>query len=372
MVIRTAALLPLFLIPLLQAAKEPFVYIGTYTTGTESKGIYVYRFDEKTGKLTPVGTAESPNPSFLAIHPKGPYLYAANEAEDSVSAFSINQQDGTLTPLNRQPVRGKGPCFVAVDHTGHNLLVADYGDGSVAVLPLQADGKLGEVSTYIKHEGKGANPQRQSSPHAHSINLSPDNRFAVVPDLGIDKLMMYRFDAQAGKLTPSDPPFVQMSPGSGPRHFTFHPNKRSAYVINELASTVSAFAYNASTGTLTELQTLSTLPEGTDRTNNTTAEVQVHPNGRWLYGSNRGHDSIAVFRVDVGSGRLTAVENVSTQGNVPRNFRIDPTGHYLLAANQKSDSVVVFSIDQKTGRLKDTGQKISVPAPVCIKFVSAR
>ena len=259
------------------------MYVGTYTAGTDSKGIYAYRFDPATGKVTSVGVAaESPNPSFLAMDPKQKFLYAANENENTISAYSIDRASGKLTFLNSKPTKGKGPCFVSVDHKGLNVLAADYGDGTLAVLPIEKDGKLKDASAFIQHEGKGGNPHRQAGPHAHSINLSANNKLAVAADLGIDKLMLYKFDAKAGTLTPSQPPFVATAAGAGPRHFVFHPNHRSAYVINEINSTVTAFAFNQSAGTLTELQTISTIPEGTDRSTTTTAEVQLHPSGRFL------------------------------------------------------------------------------------------
>lgn len=369
----------LLVAPLARSAEKGrfLVYIGTYTGG-ESKGIYAWRFDAGSGVAAPLGlAAETVNPAFLAVHPSNRYLYAVSEIsgrggkpEGAVSAFAIDAASGKLTLLNQVSSRGAGPAFVAVDHTGRDLLVANYGGGSVAVCPIHSDGRLGEATAFVQHTGSSVNPQRQREPHAHSINVSPDNRFAIVADLGLDKLLVYRFDAASGSLAPNDPPFAAVKPGSGPRHFTFHPNGKFAYVINELASTVTAFSYDAARGALTALQTVSTLPK--DFTgSSTTAEVQVDPAGKFLYGSNRGHDSIAVFAIDPAKGTLTPVERVSTQGKTPRNFRIDPTGSYLFAANQASGNVVIFRIDAKTGRLTPTGQVLSVPSPVCVKFVPA-
>jgi 6-phosphogluconolactonase len=353
------------------------VYVGTYTGG-ESKGIYAWRFDAGLGVATPLGlVAEAANPSFLAADPTNRYLYAASEIssrggkrEGAVSAFAIDSATGKLALLNQVSSRGAGPAFVTVDRAGGNLLVANYGGGSVAVCPIHSDGRLGEATAFVQHTGSSINPQRQREPHAHSINVSPDNRFAIVADLGLDKLLVYRFDAAKGALTPNDPPFAAVKPGSGPRHFTFHPSGRFAYVINELASTVTAFSYDAARGAFTELQTISTLPKDFAG-NSTTAEVQVDPAGRFLYGSNRGHDSIAVFAIDPSKGALTPVEHVPTQGKTPRNFRIDPTGSYLFAANQDSGSVVIFRIDARTGRLAPTGKVLAVASPVCVKFVPA-
>ena len=361
------------------AAKgEYFVYIGTYT-GEKSKGIYAYRFQAATGEMTSVGlVAETANPSFLAVHPNRRFLYAVSEIANyegqksgAVSAFAIDPKNGKLTFLNKVASRGGGPCYVVVDKTGKSLLVANYGGGSVAALPVKEDGRLGEASAFVQHTGSGVNPKRQQGPHAHSINVSSDNRFAVAADLGLDQLLVYRFDPVKGSLAAHDPAFAKVNPGAGPRHFTFHPSGRFAYVINEMQSTVTAFAYDAAGGVLSELQTISTLPQDFAG-NNSTAEVQVHPTGKFLYGSNRGHDSIAVFAIDPDKGTLTAAEHVPTQGKTPRNFGIDPTGSYLFAANQNSHNIVGFRIDAKTGRLTPTGQVVEVGSPVCVKFVAVR
>jgi 6-phosphogluconolactonase len=364
---------------LLNAQKLPskgdyLVYFGTYTRGS-SKGIYVSRFSAVTGKLSPPElAAEAANASFLAIHPNGRVLYAANEENSFqgqragyVSAFAIDRATGKLTLLNQVSSRGAGPAHLTVDRSGKNVLVANYGGGSVAVLPVKEDGTLAEASAFVQHTGSGFT-KRQAGPNAHSVNMSPDNRFAIVADLGLDKVLVYRFDPVKGSLEANEPPFVKLAPGAGPRMFAFQPKGRFAYVINEIASTITAFAYDAKAGALKELQTITTLPKDyTGR--NSTAEIQVHPTGRFVYGSNRGNDSIAVFSVDARKATLTPVETVPTQGKTPRNIAVDPTGSFLFAANQDSNNVVLFRIDLKTGRLTPTGQILEVGAPVCVKFL---
>jgi 6-phosphogluconolactonase len=361
-----------------QAVKgELLVYVGTYT-GPKSKGIYVSRLNLADGAVSrPELAAETTNPSFLAPHPSGSFLYAVNEIGNfegrrvgSVSAFAIDRASGTLTLLNRQASGGDGPAHLVVDGPGRNALVANYGGGSVAVLPIEKNGALRTATSVVQHTGSSVNAQRQKEPHAHSINVDPSGARAYVADLGIDKVVVYTYDGARGTLTPNDPPSAALKPGAGPRHFAFHPSGRFAYVINELQLTVTAFAHDATRGALTEMQTISTLPDGQQPLPTySTAEVQVHPSGRFLYGSNRGHDSISVFAIDQATGRLTYVHTEPTQGSTPRGFGIDPTGAYLLAGNQRSDSVVVFRIDQKSGRLTPTGVKVEVGAPVCVKFV---
>lgn len=350
-------------------------YIGTYTGG-ESEGIYVSELDLATGALAePRLASAATNPSFVALHPNGRYLYAVGEVSDfdgkktgAVSAFAIDRETGLLTLLNQQPSRGTGPCYVVVDAAGKNVLVANYGGGSVAALPIGADGRLDAATGFVQHTGSSVNQPRQAGPHAHSINLDAANRFAVAADLGLDKLLVYRFDPTAGTLTPNDPPATSVAAGAGPRHFAFHPNGRFAYVINEMNLTVTAFRYDAGRGTLTAIHSVSTLPAGTEK-QGSTAEVQVHPSGRFLYGSNRGHDSLAIFAIDQNSGHLTPIGHHSTGGKTPRNFAIDPTGRYILAENQNSNSVVVLRIDPDTGLLSNTGHTITVGSPVCIKFL---
>lgn len=354
----------------LSAPTEYRVYFGTYTRSGKSKGIYLSRFNSSTGVLSaPELAGEVGNPSFLTIHPNRLRLYAVTEGvEGTVNAFSIDPTTGKLTAINQVMSRGSSPCYVVVDNAGTHALIVNYGTGSVAAFPLNTDGRLGEASAFIKHEGSSVDPKRQAGSHAHSINLSADNRFAIAADLGTDKVVVYKYDTVKGTLAPNDPPFVKVKPGSGPRHFAFHPKGKLAYVINEMGSAVTAFSWDAKRGVLKELQTISTLPADFKGENNC-AEVQVHKSGKFVYGSNRGHDSIAVFKVDPGKGTLTMVEQASTQGKTPRNFRVDPTGAYMLAANMNSDSVVVFKVDQKTGKLTPTGQKIEVASPVCIKFL---
>ncbi|MBL6764531.1 MAG: lactonase family protein [Verrucomicrobiae bacterium] len=351
------------------------VYVGTYTK-RDSRGIYAFDLDLKTGALSPKGiVAESENPSFLALHPNGKTLYAANEVSrfndapgGAVSAFSINSETGALTLLGQQATGGAGPCHVSVDQAGQNLLVANYGGGSVACFPINVSGVISKATGFVQHTGSSVNPRRQKEPHAHSINVSPDNRFAIAADLGIDKLLVYRFNPNNGSLGPNEPAFTRLAPGAGPRHFAFHPSGRFAYVINELHCTVTAFVYDAEKGTLTERQTISTLDVPLQK-GFSTAEVQVHPSGRFLYGSNRGHDSIAVFEINAGSGTLQRIQVASSGGTTPRNFGIDPTGNYLITANQNSDNLVVHRINQQSGRLTPTGNEAPVPSPVCVKFL---
>lgn len=358
------------------------VYFATYTGAkSTSKGIYVSRLDLGSGKVAPPAlAAETPSPSFLAVHPKGSFLYAANEVgtfegkpTGSVSGFSVDRQTGRLTPLNQQSSGGRGPVYVVVDKRGSHVLVSNYGGGSVAVLPTGPDGMLKPASAFVQHTGSSVHPTRQRAPRAHSINLSPSNRFAYAADLGLDRVLIYRFGSEDGSLTAADPPFATVQPGAGPRHLAFHPQGRFAYVINEINVSLTAFSADPERGALTEIQTLTTLPDGQSAQEGfSTADVQVHPSGRFLYGSNRGHDSITVFAIDQKTGRLTFVQNESTQGSTPRGFGIDPTGRYLFAANQRSDSVVVFRIDAKTGRLSATGQTLPVGSPASVTFVSAR
>jgi 6-phosphogluconolactonase len=351
-----------------------WVLVGTYTQG-KSKGIYRCELDLATGKLSaPQLAAETVSPSFLAVHPSRRFLYAVGETDESadkktgtVSAFSLDTKTGALQRLNRQSSGGIHPCHLVVDRRGKYVLVANYSSGNAAVLPIEEDGRLGERTALVQHTGKGADPSRQAGPHAHSINLDAANRFAVVADLGLDKVFVYRFDSDKGLLSQNDPPSLELDPKSGPRHFAFHPNGRYGYVINEMASTVTALKYDAERGRLEKVQTVSTLPQRRPR--NSTAEVQVHPSGKFVYGSNRGHNSIAVFAVDAETGKLTPAGHQGSGIKVPRNFGIDPTGQFLLVANQDGDSILVFRIDPQTGALEATGEKVDVPKPVCVKFV---
>jgi 6-phosphogluconolactonase len=358
-----------------------FVYIGTYTLeGSESKGIYAYRFDSNMAGLVPMGlAAESINPSFLAVHPNHRFIYAVNEISNyngqksgAVSAFAIDRATGKLTLLNQVATRGGDPCYISLDKTGKYVLLANYAGGSIAVFPVLEDGRLGEASAFVQHGGHGTNPERQEGPHAHSIDLSPDNRFALVDDLGLDETLVYGFDSAKGSLTSDDAKgstnLVKAEPGAGPRHLAFHPNGKFAYVINEMASTVSVFHYDPASGGLQPVQTISALPK-TFSGHSEAAEIQVHPSGKFLYASNRGHDSIAVFAIDGNKGTLSPIEYASTKGANPRNFEIAPTGSVLFAANEKSDNIVVFNINRQTGRLTATGKVLEVSQPVCIKFV---
>lgn len=354
------------------------VYFGTYTNTQKSKGIYVSRFNPATGAVTtPQLAAETSSPSFLAVHPSGNFLYSVNEtrttgdkAAGGVSAFAIDRSSGLLKALNQQSSEGADPAHLVVDKDGRNVLVANYTGGSVAVLPLEKNGRLKSASAVVEHTGSSVNPQRQKGPHAHSINLDSANRFAYVADLGLDKILIYRFDQAKGLLALNDPPSASVKPGAGPRHFAIHPTGRFAYVINEMNCTITAFTNDSTKGALKEIHTVSTLPATQAMQSGFSgAEVQVHPSGKFLYASNRGHDSVVVFAIDQSTGRLTYVENEPTQGNTPRGFGIDPDGGYLLVGNQRSDSVVVLKIDQQNGKLSPTGTKIELGSPVCVKFV---
>ncbi|MCC6820286.1 MAG: lactonase family protein [Verrucomicrobia subdivision 3 bacterium] len=359
-------------------AGEQFVFFGTYT-GAKSQGVYVSRFDPATGRLTPPElAADIRNPSFLALHPNERYLYTVGEAAEaqdkgngSVSAFAIDAQTGKLTLINRHSSGGGEPCHLAVDAKGKCVLAANYGSGSVAVLPIHADGSLGAPATTIQHTGSSVNPQRQAGPHAHFICPAPDNRFALACDLGLDRVIAYQLDLNGPTLNPAKPEFATVAPGAGPRHLTFSPDGKFVYVINEMISSIVVFRYDAKSAALTEVQTISTLPKDA-ATTSYCAEIAMHLTGQFLYGSNRGHDSIAVFAVDRKSGRLTSLEYTTTQGKTPRHFAIDPTGRWLLAENQGSDSVVLFSIDAVTGKLKPAGQTVTVGSPVCAVFLGGR
>jgi 6-phosphogluconolactonase len=352
------------------AAQQP-ASMRVYVAGNAAKGgggIVMSQLDMTTGQLSEPAVAAEFSSSFIAMHPSKRFLYAVAEKKDgSVRALSVDGSTGKLALLNEESSKGSGPCFLAIDPSGKNLLVANYSSGSAAVLPIDADGKLRPATAQVQHEGSGPDPKRQEGPHAHSINLDPTGRLALVADLGLDRIKIYRFDAVAGTLTPSDPAEVASPAGAGPRHLGFHPNGKFAYVSNEMASSVSAFAYDASSGRLTEIQTISTLPA--DYTSpNTTAQVAVHPSGKFVYVSNRGQNSIAMFKVDSETGKLTATGQEPTRGKTPRHFAIDPTGRWLLAANQDSGSVVVFTVDASNGALSATGSTIKAPMPMCVLF----
>jgi 6-phosphogluconolactonase len=358
------------------APEKLWVYLGTYTGG-KSKGIYRCELDLKTGKLsTPVLAAELKSPSFLAIHPNRHFLYAVGEMGDGsgknrgvVSALALDPKSGELKLLNQQSARGDGPCHIVVDKAGKNALIANYGDGTAGVLPIGADGKLAEMTGFVTHKGSSVDKGRQEGPHAHSINLDAANRFAFVADLGLDKVMIYRFDADKGTITPNDPPAADVTPGAGPRHFAFHPDGKSAYVCGEMDMTINSFAYDADKGVLTKRETLSTLPKDAKRKGASTAEVVVHPSGKFVYVSNRGHNTIAIFAIDPKTRALTAVGHQGENVKTPRNFAIDPTGTFMIVANQSGNSAVVFRVNQKTGELEPTGNLVDVPAPVCVRMV---
>lgn len=374
---RFIALSMAVLLATVAARADYFVYFGTYTGG-KSKGIYVSRMSDE-GKLSaPELVAETANPTYLALHPNQRFLYCIGEVSKfggrkagSVSAFSIDGKSGRLTQLNQQSSGGDGPCHIALDKKGLCALVANYNGGSVEALPVNKDGSLGAPGTFIQHEGSSVNKSRQEGPHGHCILPDPSQKFALACDLGLDKVLIYKLDAAHATLTPNDPAFGTIAPGSGPRHIAFHPNGRFAYVISEMGCTMTAYSWDSKHGALKEIQTISTLP-GEVRKGYSTAEVYVHPNGKFVYGSNRGHDSIVVYGCDAKTGRLTLVEHTPSGGKTPRHFAIDPKGRFLLAENQDSSNVVVFRIDAKTGRLTATGDTIEVGSPVCAVFVPAK
>jgi len=350
-------------------------YIGTYSRG-DSKGIYSFVLDTGAGTLTPEGlVAKTENPSFLAIHPTGKYLYAVNEidkyqgqASGSVTAFKINASSGKLERLNEVAAGGTTTCHVNISRNGKFAVIANYGSGSCAAFALGPDGKLGERTAFHQHAGTSSDPGRQKGPHAHSVNFDTQNKHVIVADLGLDQVKVYNFNAATGAMTPNEPAFTKVKAGSGPRHFSFHPSGKYAYVINEMACTVTAFNWNAAKGTLTEIDTITTLPGPVEK-GFSTAEVVAHPNGKFVYGSNRGHNTIAVFQVDAATGKLKTVEHKSTQGAVPRNFSIDPTGQFLIAANQNTDTIVLFRINQTSGALEQVGAPVKAPVPVCVRYL---
>ncbi len=355
---------------------EWLMFVGTYTRAGSSKGIYTFRMDD-SGGMTEVAVAEGiSNPSFLAIHPNGKNLYAVAEVAEAsgvpggaLYSYEIDHPSGELSLMNQQSTGGPGPCHVSVDATGKYAVVANYAGGSVCMLPVNDDGSLSPSSHFIQHYGgTKVNPQRQEKAHAHSANLSPDNRIVIINDLGMDQLRVYEMDLEAGKLKFNEESSVMSAPGAGPRHFDYHPNGKYAYAINELGCTVTAYNYDAQTGGLSEINTLSTLPEGYDG-ENTTADVHVSPDGRFVYGSNRGHNTLAIYRIDEADGSIEFVSDQSTGGKTPRNFAIHPEGKFLYAANQDSDSIIQFEIDSASGKLAPIGREIRCPMPVCIKFL---
>jgi len=355
------------------APTRALVCFGSYST-PDKESVHLFQLNLQDGSLKKLNAVDGlTNPSFLKIHPNGKYLYTVNEVSTfdgkksgGVTAFALDVNGGKLNKINQQPSGDTGPCHLTVDATGKYVLVAHYGGGSTSVLPIKIDGSVGAVVSQIKHKGSSVH-SRQKAPHAHAVHVGPNNKFAFAPDLGIDKVLVFSFDEKTGAIAETKFDGAKLEPGSGPRHFGFHPDGKFAYVINEIKQTVTAFRYNAKRGRLRTLQTLSTVPHPVD--GNSTAEVLVHPTGQFLYGSNRGHNSIAMFRINEKNGKLTALGHESTRGSTPRNFGIDPTGHFLLAANQQSDNVAVFRINQDTGKLKFTGNEIKLSKPVCVRMI---
>jgi 6-phosphogluconolactonase len=351
------------------------VYIGTYTSEDGSKGIYRFSYDPQSGAMTPEGLmAETKNPTFLSFHPRGDYLYSVSEIGQldgkktgGVSAYQVDPATGNLTLLNQRASQGAGPCHVQVHPTGKLVLAANYSGGSVAALPIGRDGSLGEATGFQQHAGNGADPKRQAGPHAHSFFIDPSGRFGLCCDLGLDQVLVYRLDLNAGTIAANDPPHSRIHPGAGPRHLAFHPNGQWVFVINELDSTMTVLEWHAASGVLTAIETQPTLPDGWEGTN-WPADVHVHPNGRWLYGSNRGHDSLVIYGIDQATGKLTLVGHESTRGGHPRNFTFDPAGKRILVANRDNDNIVVFDVDPDTGLLKHTGVEATCGKPVCVCF----
>lgn len=362
------------------AGENFLVYFGTSTNAKNgSKGVYVARFNTATGELTePQLAAEAGNPGFLAIHPSKKYLYACGDVTKAdgkkaggISAFGIEKGSGKLTLINQAATAGAGPCHVSVDKTGKMATIANYGSGSISSYAIKEDGSVSPEVSFFQHEGSGADPKRQAGPHAHSVNFSPDNRFAFACDLGLDKVLIYKVDTASGKLTPNDPPFAKTPAGGGPRHLAFHPSGKFVFVNNEMGMSETVFAYDAEKGALTEVETVSTLPEA-DRGMKglSTAESVAHPNGRVVYVSNRTHDTIAVFACDPATGKLTLLQNVPVEGKIPRNICLDPTGKWLIAAHQDSATAALFKVDQDSGKLTFTGTKVNVPGSICVRFLA--
>jgi 6-phosphogluconolactonase len=350
-------------------AADMFVYFGTHRTGTNI-GFSLAHFDTGTGALTrPEFLVQSPSPAFFVIHPDGLHLYTCNSGTPgAVSAYEIEPRTGQLKFLNSAPVGGTDTSYVSLDQTGRYVLVASYSGGNIAIFAIKPDGSLGGRTAFVQDTGSSVNPRRQTRAYAHSIITDPSNRFVLVADLGVDRVFIYRFNQDDGSLTPNNPPFIGIQPGSGPRHVKFHPNGRWVYVISEMAGTVTVFNWNSTNGTLAEFQTASALPADFKGTN-TSAEIMVHPNGKFLYVSNRGNDSLAVFSIDQATGKLTPVEHVSSGGKAPRNFAFDPTGKWIICSNHDSDNTVVFRVDEITGRLTQTGPPVPVPYPFCERFL---
>jgi 6-phosphogluconolactonase len=355
-------------------AERPLVLISAFAGGEEG-AIHAFRLDPETGRLTFVHrTTDAEHPFFMAVSPNRRFLYSIHaatfggEEHEQVAAYEIEAPSGRLKLLNRQSARGSASCYLEVDATGKTVLVANYSTGSVAALPVREDGSLGEAASFVQHAGASVDPARQTGPFAHCIIVSPDNRFAYAADLGLDKILSYRLDADAAKLSPNEQPFVRTPPGAGPRHLAFHPNGKHLYAINELKNSVTLFDYLAESGMLIERQTISTLPEDFDG-KSYCADVKITPDGRFLYGTNRGHDSIAAYAIGAG-GRLALLGIEPSLGKGPQNLAITPNGRLLLCANMPGDNVSVFRIDPQTGGLKPVGEPVSMPKPSCIMLLS--
>lgn len=362
------------------AGENFLVYFGTSTNAKNgSKGIYVARFNSASGELTqPELAAEAGSPGFLAIHPSKKFLYAIGDIAPvdgkkvgGISSFAIDKSNGKLTPINQASAVGNGPCHVNVDQTGKLAAIANYGSGSVASYAIRDDGSVSEAASFFQHEGSSIDPKRQAGPHAHSVNFSPDNRFAFACDLGLDKVLIYKIDPATGKMTPNEPAFAKTPAGGGPRHLAFHPSGKYVFVNNEMAMSETVFAYDAEKGALSEIETVSTLPEA-DRGKKgfSTAETLAHPNGRFVYVSNRTHDTVAVFTCDPATGKLTLIQNVPVEGEIPRNICLDPSGKWLIAAHQNSGTAALFKVDQDSGKLTFTGMKVNVPGSICVRFLA--
>ena len=351
-------------------AADALFYIGTYTKPGKSQGVYVSKLDTATGKLGAVElAAEVPSPSYVALSPDGKFLYAAIESGGgAVAAFAV-RDGGKLAKLNQQATGGEGACHVWVDATGRNVLAANYGGGSIAVLRTHDDGSLGERSAFVQFEGRGPNLERQRKPHGHAIYTDAANKTVYACDLGTDNVWTFHFEAARGTLAPADPPSAKVPPGGGPRHLAIHPGGKFAYANNEMGLSVTAFTRDLATGALTSMQTMPSLPEGTSTKGVSTAEIFCHPSGQWLYISNRGHDTIAVYAI-APDGRLTWIENAPAHVKVPRGFGIDPSGQWLVTAGQDDDRIAVLKIDQTNGTLTPNGQTAEVGAPVCILFAN--
>jgi len=363
-------LLPFVL--LTDSKDEQYMIVGTYTGG-KSEGIYVYNFNSADGSAKEVSHVKTSNPSYLTISPDKKYVYAIHENQRNgnggeISAFRFDKSNGTLTQINEQPTGGDHPCYVEVDKTGKWVFAGNYSSGSLSVIPVNADGSLGKPTTHIQHTGSGKDKERQDKPHVHCTVVSPDNKWLFVPDLGIDKLMIYAFNDKTGELTPASPAFMAPEPGAGPRHFTFHPNNKFAYLITELTGQVITYSYNK--GKLKQLQVVSTIAPG-EKGFAGSADIHVSPDGKFLYASNRGDfNNIAIYKIDAKTGKLTSVGFQPTLGKAPRNFNFDPTGGFLIVGNQESDEIVIFKRNMATGLLTDTGNRVSVGKPVCVKWVT--